>query len=202
MTYATHEPSDPGNAGRPTDQDLTQRILLAAATLVIEEGYSALKIEHVAKRAGCGKAAVYRRFTDKGALVAAAIKTHVSLGDIPDRGNLIDDLLDHALQNQSNQRLVDGKRASGQGFTAMFEPDVYVHLWEDFFRLRRDRGVEIIDRAVARGEVPADIDRDLVLDTIAGLTIYRQSIKQIHITGDQFRAVISALVENPPRYLQ
>ncbi|MGW8481891.1 TetR/AcrR family transcriptional regulator [Microbacterium sp. NPDC055903] len=185
-------------AGRPTDEDLTRRILEATGRLLGESGYAALSVEKVAKAALCGKAAIYRRYPDKGRLVAAALQAQVSLGRTPDSGDVRRDLLDHALQNQRNQEL---SPEQSHGLRAMFEPDVFPSLWEGFFQHRRAQGIEIIDRAIARGELPADVHHDIILDTIAGLTLYRQSVKRTRIHEQHYIDIIDALVTRPPRRL-
>lgn len=190
--------SETEKQGRPTDEDLTRRILANAGTMLGERGYAALSVERVAKAVGCGKTAIYRRYPDKAALVAAVLRSQVQIGDLPDSGSIRTDLLEHALQNQRNQEL---SPEQSHGLRAMFEPDVFPALWDSFFQHRRAQGIDIIDRAIARGELPEDVDHDILLDTIAGLTLYRQSVKRIHIDQRHYVDIIDALVSSPPRRL-
>lgn len=192
MTPQTEKP------GRPTDEDLTRRILVTAAELLGAHGYQQLSVEQVARAVGCGKTAIYRRYSDKGALVAAVLLSQVEVGAMPDHGDVRADLLEHALQNQRNQVLSPEQR---NGLRAMFEPDVFTLLWDTFFQHRRQQGIEIIDRAISRGDLPEDVDHDILLDTIAGLTLYRQSVKRIHIDERHYVDIIDALVTHPPRRL-
>ncbi len=185
--------------GRPSDADVTRRILEATISLVAESGYGDLKLERVAKRAGCGKTAIYRRYSDKADLVAAAAMSVLALGELPNTGSLAGDLLEHALVNSVNQERAGVAPGESNGLLAIFEPAVFARLWDQFFRARRDQGVAIIDRGIARGEIAADTDPDLLLDTIAGLTLYRQTVKQIEIPRSHYAAVIAALVATPPR---
>lgn len=185
--------------GRPSDADVTRRILETTVAMVAEVGYGDLRVEHVARRAGCGKTAIYRRYADKAELVAAAALTVLNLGDMPDTGDLVGDLLEHALVNRTNQQSAGIDARATNGMLALFEPAVFPLLWDRFLRARRNQGVAIIERGIARGEVAADVDADVVLDTIAGLTLYRQTVKQIEILDEQYRAVIAALVAAPPR---
>jgi AcrR family transcriptional regulator len=188
----------PEKTGRPNDEDLTRRILLSALAQLGERGYAALSVERVAKAVGCGKTAIYRRYPDKAALVAAALWSQAEIGLVPDTGSIRADLLEHALQNQQNQ--VPSPERS-HGLRAMFEPDVFPLMWDSFFQHRRAQGIEIIDRAIARNELPDDVDHDIILDTIAGLTLYRQSVKRIHIDQRHYVDIIDALVSTPPRRL-
>src|SRR5579864_9821411 len=66
-------PSGPANTvaprgGRPRGEHAHQAILTAARQLLIEQGFAAMRLEHVAARAGVGKATIYRRWASKEAL--------------------------------------------------------------------------------------------------------------------------------------
>lgn len=60
--------------GRNRDTDLTDAILQAAAELLVDVGFDRLRIQDVAERAGCGTGAIYRRWPNKEALLAEAIR--------------------------------------------------------------------------------------------------------------------------------
>lgn len=193
-----HSPK-PAALGRPQDEDLTHRILQATVELVVDGGYAALSMEGVARAARCGRPAIYRRFSGKDELVAAAAATVLSLGPLPDHGNLEDDLVDHVLFNRDHQnqpRLI--REGIIRGLPAIFEPGVFTLLWDKVLSKRRDQGVEIIDRGIQRGEIDPRVDPDVVLDLLAGLTLYRQSIKRIDVPEEQYRGAIQALIAHPP----
>ncbi|HST00304.1 MAG TPA: TetR/AcrR family transcriptional regulator [Usitatibacter sp.] len=62
--------------GRPSREEaarLADRILAAATTLFLAEGYGATSIEQVARAAGISKRTFYARFPDKAALFAAVL---------------------------------------------------------------------------------------------------------------------------------
>src|SRR4029077_18672157 len=61
-------PSAPARSGRPRSERAHQAILTAARELLIEKGFAAMRLEHVAARAGVGKATIYRRWASKEAL--------------------------------------------------------------------------------------------------------------------------------------
>lgn len=182
-------------AGRPTDAELTQRILAETRTQLAEEGYAALRIDRIVKAVGCGKSAVYRRYPSKLELAAAALLEMMSPGNEPDTGDVSDDLLAHALQNQELQSHPESRALA----LVVFSPEIFPLIWDSFLVRRRDAGLNILHRAIARGEVPADVASDIILDTIAGLTFYHQSVKGHVVTPDEYRAVIEALIHRPPR---
>lgn len=189
----------PTPLGRPQDEGLTSRILQATVELVLDGGYAGLSMEAVAQAAGCGRPAIYRRFANKDELVAAAAATVLRVGPMSDFGNLEDDLVDHALFNresQSQPQLI--RDGIVRGMPAVFEPGVFALLWDRLLSKRRDQGLEIIQRGVARGEIDPRVDGDVILDLLAGLTLFRQSIKRIDVPDEQYRRVIQALIAHPP----
>jgi AcrR family transcriptional regulator len=58
---------------RTLDRSLDDAIAAAALALLAEHGFARMTIEAVAKAAGVGKPAIYRRFSDKASLVAHVI---------------------------------------------------------------------------------------------------------------------------------
>ena len=192
------EQTDRPRPGRPTDADLTDRILATTLELLVDTGYAGLRIETVARRVGCGKPAVYRRYASKPELVAAAVLSTIEDRPEPDTGSLEEDLLQHVLVNQRNSAQIVRSDPDEFGLTAAFDPEVFGILWERGFRERHEKGVAVIERGVARGEIAPDVDADALLDAIAGFTLYRQTIKHIAIEAEQYRSLIAALVAHPP----
>ncbi|WP_310831821.1 TetR/AcrR family transcriptional regulator [Paenibacillus pedocola] len=83
--------------GRRRGDVLENAILQAAWDEWNEVGYNRLTMENIALRAKTNKNAVYRRWPNKTAIVAAAIGKHLvkpdSFGVIPDTGDLRGDML-------------------------------------------------------------------------------------------------------------
>ncbi|AMS04203.1 TetR/AcrR family transcriptional regulator [Acidipropionibacterium acidipropionici] len=79
--------------GRPQDPAIDHAILRATQDLVIERGVAATTVDAVARAAGSGKAAVYRRWRSKNALVVAAVRDLYDPPETPDTGSLRDDLI-------------------------------------------------------------------------------------------------------------
>ena len=83
-----------GRATRRRGEALLDAIHAAVMEELADVGYPALSIERVAERARTGKASIYRRWPTRLDLVLDAID-HVMprLDDVPDTGNIRDDLL-------------------------------------------------------------------------------------------------------------
>jgi AcrR family transcriptional regulator len=59
--------------GRPRREGADEEILAAVRSMLDERGYRELSVDAVAERAGVAKTTIYRRWSSKGVLVAAAI---------------------------------------------------------------------------------------------------------------------------------
>lgn len=65
--------SEPGKRTRRSKEERLNRILVAAAELIAQQGYDNTSVEDIARRAGISKGAVYLHFSSKDALVDAAL---------------------------------------------------------------------------------------------------------------------------------
>lgn len=135
--------------------ELEDALLTAAWEELAEVGFAKLTMESVADRAKTGIAVLYRRWTDKSDLVLNAIRHYSSTHkpDIPDTGNLRDDLV--ALLTNINAARMEFATLIGATFAGLHDS---VGLTPDDVRLNI-RGVggrsydEVFQRAHDRGEI-------------------------------------------------
>src|SRR5260221_619622 len=80
--------SSPARRGRPRSDRADRAILQSAQDLLIQNGYADLRLEHVAARAGVGKATLYRRWKSREALVLSLLMDlaapHIGIDDSGD----------------------------------------------------------------------------------------------------------------------
>jgi AcrR family transcriptional regulator len=139
-----------------------EAILTAAMDLLAESGYARLTMEQVAARARVGKASLYLRWPNKVALVAEAIQHRSAVvPDVPNTGSLREDMhafLRTLLRSKSAAQravaAVTGEIASNPELAKAWRQGVAGTL------LARTR--TIVERAVARGELPTASDVDLL----------------------------------------
>ena len=63
--------------GRPRRAEADAEILDAALAMLREDGYRALSLDEVARRAGTAKSSIYRRWASKAALAAEVVRREV-----------------------------------------------------------------------------------------------------------------------------
>ena len=78
--------------GRPRDADADEAILSAAVDALGEGGITGLSMDEIARRAGVGKATIYRRWASKEALILDALRHQAPAPDAR-HGSLRGDLL-------------------------------------------------------------------------------------------------------------
>ncbi len=79
--------------GRPVNAAIGEELLRATQDLLIEMGFDGLTMDAVARRSGASKATLYRRWPSKTALVVAAAAALFTAPDVPDTGDLREDLM-------------------------------------------------------------------------------------------------------------
>jgi AcrR family transcriptional regulator len=200
----TSPPAPPRRtSGGPVLQDdVTEGIRTAFFEELARVGYGRLSIDAVAKRAGVGKASVYRRWRSKLDLTVTLASTFaVAAIDVPDTGTLSGDL---------RQYLINGRAALTHPLARTIIPDLLAEatrspelvaaLGETLRGPRRAKAAELFDRAIRRGELPADTDVEMALDLLAGPMYWRLAVMQVDVSDeycDRLAGLIVAALTKP-----
>jgi AcrR family transcriptional regulator len=134
-----------------------------------------MSIEEIAARAGVGKATIYRRWPSKGLLALDAfVASFAAQQPLPDTGTLRGDLT-VALRAWVRAVTVTpmGSVLAGLIGEAQHDPSLRA-AWRDrvLEPLRRQHRI-MLDRAVARGEIAASVDQEVILDLFFGAAQHR-----------------------------
>jgi AcrR family transcriptional regulator len=150
-------------------------ILLAANEVIADKGVSGLTIEEVASRAGVGKTTIYRRWSSRGTLALDAFLAEIGEQQtLRDTGTFSGDL----------------RAALGEWVGAVASTNAGIMLAGIIAEMHKDRGLAVawqdqvisplraqysmmLDRAISRGEIPANTDAGVVLDLVFGACYYR-----------------------------
>jgi AcrR family transcriptional regulator len=144
-------------------------VLRAAEELVTEVGYEAMSIEQVAERAGVHKTTVYRRWPTKAELVMAAVEERSETRvPVPDTGSLGSDLTAFARAVVANLRAAEGRTLARTLVVAAGGSEELRAAASRYWAQRFGVAAEMVDRARARGEIPAATDADAVIETLIG----------------------------------
>ena len=206
---------EPPNPGKPQTlkrapagaavlrDDVTEAIRGAVFEELAVSGYSRLSIEAVARRAGVGKTAVYRRWRSKLPMVIDVVSEVASLGlFLPDTGSLLNDLrmfvqvVARVLRHPLAAQIVPDLLAE-----AARNPEIADTLAAALEEAQRQSSAALVRKAIGRGELPADTDPDLALDLIAGPLYWRLAVVRTPIGKDYLErlavSIASALGATP-----
>jgi AcrR family transcriptional regulator len=189
-------PEAPGaaSAGRPRSGEAHRSILEATLALLVEVGYSGLTVEGVAQRAGVGKATIYRRWPSKLPLVIEAFRELPGLEEA-DTGDLASDLeqmlrsylrIYHATPLGAVVPSLAGELPHNPELMELFAPVV---------KARRQPLIRALQRAAARGEIPADLDLDLAADLVFGPITVRTFFTRAKIGPRSVRPIVEMALE-------
>ncbi len=159
-------------------EDKTEAIRAAVFEELASVGYARMSIEGIARRAGVGKTAVYRRWRSKLHLVLDLVSAIAVQGlPAPDTGSLEGDLrllyevTSRALRHPVASQVVPDLQAE-----AARNPEIAEALQKALREGQYGVASGIVRAAVERGEVRADADEELALDLVSGPLYWRSVV--------------------------
>ena len=168
-------PAHRSSRGRPRSERVSRAILEAARELLVEEGFTRLRLEHVASRAGVGKATIYRRWRSKEALALDLLlelaSPHIHVFDVGDtRAELL-----QAVEN-ARQALIE--TPFGPVIRTLLSQVAVNPAIGDPFRAsivaaRRAEVGRIVERGVERADLRADADAGIATELLVGPVYFR-----------------------------
>jgi AcrR family transcriptional regulator len=194
VTSAPDPMGTPARAGRPRDSHLDAAILDATDALLDESGYSHLTLEEVARRAGTTRPAIRRRWSSRPRLVLAALSRRWEDISVPETGCTLCDLFegitvfveafDRVPPDVLDPLLADCAR----------EPELRAEFMSTLFDPPRATVAYTLDRAFARGDLRADLDRELAVDLLGSLVHYRALFGHAPLRGEQIESAVETLL--------
>lgn len=145
----------------------------AMLEVLAEGGIQSCSFESVSERSGISRSTLYRHWDDKTQLLKDALRSQVTEKAAPDTGNLRDDMLTvmldlgHALSETPWGAMVAQLMAA-----AAVDKDV-AEIQQASAEYHEAVETEIIERAIRRGELPADADPAHTVLLFASPVFYR-----------------------------
>jgi AcrR family transcriptional regulator len=166
---ASDSTAPPRPRGRPRDVDARGAIVGATLDLLAEKGFQAATMDSIASRAGVGKNTIYRRWSSKEELIVDALRdlapepTPTAQSDL--RALLLDYL--HGQEREFADPRI-GKLLPGLLGELQTNPE-FALVWVDrVVRPRRRAIVDVLSKALERGELRKDVDPDVIADLLLG----------------------------------
>jgi len=144
-------------------------VLEATRSLLAEVGYEHMTLEAVAAQAGLYRRYLSRTWRSKAELVRDALFEDVVDFEVPDLGNLSDDLHHTVSQHVElilRPEFLRGLPALQEAFRA--DPQLWDTTLERHVRPPVDAFERVLGTALARGEIESYLPADVVLNTMTG----------------------------------
>jgi AcrR family transcriptional regulator len=159
-------------------EDVTEAIRAAVFEELASVGYARMSIEGIARRAGVGKTAVYRRWRSKLHLVLDVVSAIAVQGlPAPETGSLEGDLrvlyevTSRALRHPVASQIIPDLQAE-----AARNPDIAEAMQKTLREGQEGVAVKILAAAARRGEISAGAHDELALDIISGPLYWRSVV--------------------------
>jgi AcrR family transcriptional regulator len=176
--------------------DITAAIRNAVMHELAEVGYGRLSIEAVARRAGVGKTAIYRRWSNKLEMVLEIVSDVAGRAvPLPDTGSFAGDLellmmiVSRALQHRIASQIIPDLMAE-----ASRNPQIAETLQKALRTHQQAVGDKLVGQAIARGELPADADPEVAVDLILGPLYWRLSVFRSPVSDDYLEKLTAAVM--------
>lgn len=157
--------------GRPRDPGVEDRVYDAALEVYGERGWAGFTLDGVARAAGVGREALYRRWSGKAELLAQAVAARSPVLEEVDTGSSREDLAVLARHFLASYRETVGVVGLRMVLDARTSPELAAEFaaMVDGTRLARTR--RVVSRAVSRGDLPIGTNVTAVVEVIVGATL-------------------------------
>jgi AcrR family transcriptional regulator len=158
----------PRRSGRRRNPAIDDLALTAALQVYVFKGWRGFSFDAVAREAGVGKPAIYRRWDSPAHLLIDAF-ARLDLPTARDCGSLRADLLDYG------QQFVEWYRVREHAFIASrlsvdrWDDDGLAALYDQYIRSPRIRAARrMADLAIERGEIRSGVDVRIAIELLLG----------------------------------
>jgi AcrR family transcriptional regulator len=170
------EPRAPvSHKGRPRSDRVHRAILDATRDMLVDEGFSRLRLEHVAARAGVGKATIYRRWATKEALALELLMElaapHIAVAETGDTRQELLAAVTNALRALTETPF--GKVIRALLSQIAINPSLGDPFRASVVQGRRDEVGRVIARGIARGDLRPDAEVGIATELLVGPVYFR-----------------------------
>lgn len=154
--------------GRPRDPERDRAILAATVELLGATAYHSLTVEAIAAQAGVAKTTLYRRWPRKVDLVLDAVEQHFGARAIEETGDPLEDL--RRLLDALYRELADTTTGRAWPFIAaqlLADEETAEQYRTRLIAPRHRQALDLLQRAVDAGRLPAGLDLELVATAVA-----------------------------------
>jgi len=168
---------------RPPSTKAHDQVLDAALRLFAESGIDATSMDAIAEKSGVSKATIYKHWPDKDALCLEVManlmgkdepRPNFETGDV--RADLIQVLAYNPPDKYAGLRMRIMPHLMAY---AARNPTIGLACRQSIFESSRTQLRQLLDRGVAQGKLPANLDRDLAIALLLGPMMYGHMLTRL-----------------------
>ena len=183
---------------RPTNPRLLA-VLAETATALRRHGYERLSVETLARRAGVSRSTVYRHWSNKRALVVAAVDDFLERNaPVPAPQADVDaiaQLAEFARQAGALAAEPQAARTAVDLVRSIVADDVMRALWQEaVVQPRRVSLAALLRQATHQGELRQDLDVEVAVDSLIGAVTFRLLFGQAPVDDHFGRMLVATVV--------
>jgi AcrR family transcriptional regulator len=155
----------------------TRKVVLdATADLVADVGFDNMTIEGVSERCGVARSTIYRHWPGKGELLLESVREHMITPPDIDTGSLRTDVIEFLGDLGRWFSTKDGVMMALSLLVSAHRDESVEILHREATRTRRSYLVEIIQRGIDSGELPADLNCTEAANDVVGALFYKKMV--------------------------
>jgi AcrR family transcriptional regulator len=179
---------------RSLSEGTREKMLSAAAVLVVDAGLAGFSVDEVARRSGVAKTTIYRHFSSAKELLVAALDQMMKAPPTPDTGSLRTDLLEYLASVRPGFADVALRTLFFEIYAASArDPELRV-LQQTLMRARAEPTRAIFDNARARGELSDELDYPTMAEIVQGPFILRSMFRPETLAEVDLEALADRMV--------
>lgn len=164
-------------AGRPRNEQATQRVLQAALDAAYSGGAQFATVERISRETGIAKSTIYRRWPNASAIIMDAFIEEINpLIQYQNEGSITEIFVNTIISFANSLKGKRGKLLTELFGLAQFDCELKAAFLERWIEPRRREGVKVLQNAVSTGHLEPDIDPQLILDLLYGAVYYRLGV--------------------------
>jgi AcrR family transcriptional regulator len=180
--------------GRPTDSSIDRSVVNTVLQELRRNGYRSITMEGIARKIGCARASLYRRWPSKRHLVAYAVVSELGANPSPDTGSLRLDLMRTVETLVAGFQGTLGSALAGLVGEMADDPGLGRTIRKEVLAKRRRSIRAAFQRGIKRGELRSDLNIELLMDMLTAPFYFRALFGHLKLSSTMIETVVDIVL--------